>query len=212
MKKSMKKIALMLICVLVAGVLGGCNKFDASAYVKALLDNSYLNDASGYLETKIGTEEEAAAIYEEGIDAEINAMLGGIAISEELEADYRQVFGDMFSKVKYTVGEAEEVDSSTYVVTITYEQMNVFETAMTAYATASEAMIAEWATAETMPTDAEMYEQTYALLRDCLNDAIATATYDEAATTTIRVELINNVWTPNADDFANLETVLFDVM
>jgi len=34
--------------------------------------------------------------------------------------------------------------------------------------------------------------------------------YDEAATMTVRIELIENVYTPNAEDIAELEKALFD--
>lgn len=40
--KRMRKVALLLVAALAAAVLGGCGgSFDASAYVKALMDNSY---------------------------------------------------------------------------------------------------------------------------------------------------------------------------
>ena len=45
MKRISKKIAVLLILVLSTGLIGGCGQqFDAAAYVKALLDNSYKND------------------------------------------------------------------------------------------------------------------------------------------------------------------------
>ena len=57
--KTMKKVALMLCAVLAIGMMAGCGSFDASAYVKAVLDNSYKNDSTGYVDQKIATKEEA---------------------------------------------------------------------------------------------------------------------------------------------------------
>ena len=60
--KNLKKAALLLVSVLGISVLGGCGGFDASAYTKALLDNSYKNDSTDFVDLKIGTAEEAADI------------------------------------------------------------------------------------------------------------------------------------------------------
>ena len=64
MKMLSKKIAVLLIVTLSAGLLGGCGQqFDAAAYVKALLDNSYKNDSKAFVEQKLGTAEEAVEIH-----------------------------------------------------------------------------------------------------------------------------------------------------
>jgi len=58
--KRMRKVALLLVAALAAAVLGGCGgSFDASAYVKALMDNSYKGDSSAFVEQKVGTKEQA---------------------------------------------------------------------------------------------------------------------------------------------------------
>ena len=42
--KKMRKIAILLAAAMLAAILGGCGSFDASGYIKALLDNSYKNE------------------------------------------------------------------------------------------------------------------------------------------------------------------------
>lgn len=215
MMKKMKKLAVMLVCVMMIGVLGGCgNSFDASEYTKALLDNSYKNDPSGIVKLKIGTEEEAAEIYEQGIDAEMAALGTSSDMSEEMAAEYRKVVSDILAGAKYTVGESEKQDDGSYVVTITYEQMKIFEPAMEAYTEDITALLTELTEAamagEEVPSDAELYEQIYASLKDCLVDALANVTYAEPATTTVRIELVNKEYRPNESDLANLENVFFD--
>ncbi|MGN0141294.1 MAG: hypothetical protein ACI4AD_03640 [Roseburia sp.] len=211
--KKIKLAALTLVMVLTVGLLGGCGlSFDASAYIKALLDNSYKNDSTEFLAQKIGTAEEASKLYEEGIDTELEALLAGVELSEELEAEYRQVLKDMFGAVKYTVGEAEKQDDGSYVVTVNYQQMQVFASAMAAYETEVTELMTQWTEDESsVPSDEEMLEQIYASLKDCLKDAVAGATYADEASTTIRVELADNVYSPNEDDVLNLETLLFDL-
>lgn len=214
----MKKLSLLLAGALTVGLLGGCgNSFDAAAYAKALLDNSYKNDSTQFVSMKIGTAEEAADLYEQGLDANVDAMVAsaGGSISQDQAESFRQVFADIYGGAKYTVGEAEKQDDGSFVVTITYEQMNVFEPAMTAYMDEINNMVEEWTAAMTaggeMPSEEEMNEQIISKYRDCFVDALANVTYDEPATATLRIELVDNVWTPNEDDVVNLETVFFDM-
>ena len=47
-------------------------------------------------------------------------------------------------------------------------------------------------------------------LKDSMKDAIANVEYAEPATTTVKIELIDDVWTPNSKDIENLELLLFD--
>ena len=52
--KRLKTVAVMLMAVLALGLFGGCGiSFDASAYIKALLDNSYKNDSAEFVAQKI---------------------------------------------------------------------------------------------------------------------------------------------------------------
>ncbi len=210
--KRLKTVAVMLVAVLALGLFGGCGiSFDASAYIKALLDNSYKNDSAEFVAQKVGSAEEASTLYEQGIESELTALLAGNTVSDELKDEYRQVLKDIFKAVKYTVGDAEKQDDGSYIVTVNYEQMQIFGAAMDSYMTKVEDMTNEWTQAEEIPSDEEMYEQIYATLKDCLKDALSNATYADEASATIRVEIVDNTYTPNADDIANLESVMFDL-
>ena len=212
----MKKLVVLLVAVMAIGLLGGCgNKFDAAKYTQALLDNSYKNDSSLMVEMEIATAEEAAEIYDQGLDAEMDAMISSGDITEEQATEFRQVIADILAGAKYTVGEAEKQDDGSYVVTVEYEKMNVFVPAMEAYMTEVTDMMTAWTEAATageeVPSEDEMYNEVIMALKDCLVDALANATYGETATATVRIELIDNVWTPSEADLTNLETVFFDI-
>lgn len=208
--RKQKVIALYLVAALALGILSGCGqKMDASAYVKALLDNTYKNDPSGILDQEIGTKEEAEELYEQGLDA-VMASLVKENISEELKAEYRTVLADLYSKVKYTVGEFEEQEDGTLVVTINCEQMNVFEPAMEAYIEAVAELSGEYEK-EDIPSEEKQNEMTRQLFKDCIKDTLAGVTYGDETSITVRVELNNNVYSLNAKDFANLELSLLDL-
>lgn len=214
MRKITKKLALILAGVMMMGLLGGCGSFDASAYLIALLDNSYKNDSTAMVEQDIATAEDASAIYEEGLGAELDAIMSSANISEDQAEGMREAIVAMLANVKYTVGEAEKQEDDSYVVTVTYEQMQVFGPTMDNYMAAVETMVNEWteaaAAGEETPTEDEMLEEIITVFVTTLEDAIANATYAEPQTTTVRIELTDGAYAPNEEDLQNLEYVLFD--
>ena len=200
----MKKVALLMLSVLTLSLFAGCGgKFDASAYVKALLDNSYKNDSAAFVEMKIGSAEEASELYEQGLDAEMQGVLAGVSMSEEAENNYRTFFKDLLAKADYKVGDAEKQSDGSYIVTVT----------LTAYLAELESKTAEWQTqaSEGSITEDEVYEQMYLLLLSHMQTALSSVEYGDEQTTTITVELVNNVYTPSDSDFYNLESLMFDV-
>lgn len=184
-------------------------EFNASLYLKALLDNSYKNDSTLLVLTGIATTEEAAEVYKQGIDTELEGMETMLS-AEEME-EYRKLFADLFAGVKYTVGEAEKQADGSYVVTITYEPMNVFEPAMVAYIGAVYAYIDILMDAQELPSDDEMMEWLAMALKNCLEESLKSATYGEPQVTTVKISLDDNGWTPSEDDVMHLEEVLFDI-
>lgn len=214
MKKMMRKFAAFFVGILLVGSLSGCSTFDASAYVQAVLDNVYFNDSAGIVELGIGTEAEAAAIYDEGIETLVDVVLSSVTVSEELREEYRRFYKDLYSSVKYTVGEVTEIDDKTFEVTITCERLNVFADAIAAYEVKVGEMVAVWTEAalagEEVPSDEEMNEQLFTAFKDCLTAELGDAVYDAPATVTVRVESVDNVWAPDQEDILNLEYALVD--
>jgi nitrogen regulatory protein PII-like uncharacterized protein len=211
-----RKTVIALIGILLVNVLVGCgSKFDAAGYTKALLDNSYKNDSTDFVKMKIGTAEDASNLYEQGIDAELEAMVAATEISDSLKADFESLLREIFARAKYTVVSAEKQSDDSYVVTINYQQLKVFGTATKNYMTEVNKMVEEWssqaAATGSIPTDEEMYEKVFEKYRDCLKEQLGNATYGDEQTTTVRIELKDNVYSPNKDDVANLEMLFFDV-
>lgn len=212
--KRMKKVALLLVAALAAAVLGGCGgSFDASAYVKALMDNSYKGDSTEFVKQEVGTKEQATDLYEEGIDTEMSGITSGVQLSEELQGEFRDVLKDVFKNVKYTVGDATKKDNS-YEVEVKYQKMNVFAPAMETFNAASEAYVTEMTekatNGEDTPSEEEINEKVYAMLKDAIKEAMGSVTYGDEESTIIHIELKDKTWTPNEQDLYNLELLLFD--
>ena len=215
MKKLVRKIALVLSCIMMMGLLGGCGeKFDASAYLKALLDNSYKNDSTAIVEMEIATAEEAAALYEEGLQAELDVMLTTAGITEDQIPGIRDIMADMLAGAKYTVGEAVEQEDGSFVVTVTYETMNVFGPTTEKYLADVETMVTEWTEAmlagEEAASEEEMTAKVYEMFGTTLQEVLANPTYAEPQETTVRIEMVDNMYQPNEDDLYNLEYLLYD--
>jgi len=212
MRKMMKKMSAFFAGVLLVSSLAACASFDHSAYLKAILDNSYHNDSTAFVEQGVGTAEEAAAIYNEGMQANMTAM--EVGLSDELMAEFLQFYKDLYNSVKYTVGEAVEVDDNTYEVTVTYERLNVFTVADAEFEVKAAELANTWSeeylTSGELPSDDEMNAQIYTLYLEILKASLANATYEAPATTVVKVELTDNVWAPNQNDLLALETALFD--
>ncbi len=206
------KMRVIAVCVIICGImLTACGKkLDAQGYLQAMLDLSYKGDSTAYVEMELGTAEEAAAVFERGIDSEMSFFKEKLNMSEELVADFQNLFKEIYGKARYTVGEAKEQKDGSFVVEITYERMKIFEPALISYNEKIASLPEMWAAMETTPTQEEMFEDMTEILRDALRESIESAIYEAQETMTIRIELIDNVYTPNSQDVISLEKALFD--
>lgn len=213
--KNAKKIFLPLLAVLTVLTAGCGRQFDAGNYVKALLDNSYKNDSTAFVEQKVGTKEQAEELYEEGIQNEINSLLTNAVISDGLREEYSSVVKDIFKSVKYTVGESTKGDNGSYEVAVTYQKMNVFLPAMESYmadlTAYTEEMTVKAESGEEIPSQDEISEQAYTYLKDALKNALSNATFEEEASITVHVELNGNIYSVNENDLKEMELALFDL-
>lgn len=213
--KRMKKVGLLLLALLTVSVLGGCGSFDASGYIKALLDNSYKGDSAAFVEQKVGDENQAKELYDLGIDTEMNSLISGVNISEELRGEFKTVLQDVYKSVKYTVGEATKQEDDSYVVEVKYQKMKVFAPAMEKFQEGQQAYTDEISeqvqNGGESPSEDEINEQVYTILKDSIKDALANAEYEEETSTTVRVELQDKVYSPNQEDVEALEYALFDL-
>lgn len=204
--KAMKKYVAVLIAAVTT--LTGCASFDASAYLKAILDNSYKNDSTTFVNQKIGTKEEAADLYQQGIDANMNQL--GYDMDDATKADMEKLFGDIYAAADYKVGEAKK-DGKNYIVTVTYRPMKLFDEGTDAYMAAiedkTEELTQRMMNGEEI-SDEEIEKMAIDLYLSTFKDQLANLEYGEEATMDIRIELSNNVYAPNQMDLGNFEAAV----
>lgn len=149
-------------------------------------------------------------LYERGIDTGVGVFCSKLGVPDAYRESFRQVYMDMLGKVRYTVDTAEKQSDGSYVVTVTYEKMNIFKPALERYQEAVAALAASWQDAEEPPAEEALAESVYMEFRNSMESVLSEVQYDEAATMTVRIELLENIYTPNTEDIAELEKALFD--
>ena len=145
--KMKRRTLLLLAAVMALAVaLAGCGPlsalltqdFDASKYVKGILDCTYLGEYADYMETTNATEEEAAAAYEGGLEAEayyLASYLGFVdyydsdAMDSDLRSEMIEFYRAAYQNSRYEVGEAVKSDSG-FTVEVTIEPIDLFSAAI----------------------------------------------------------------------------------
>lgn len=211
MEKYLKRILFLLVGVLMAGSLMGCTSDKAvKTYLQALLDASYKNDSSAFVDMKLGKAEEAQALYEQGIDTGVSVFCSRMGVSDDYKEEFRQIYMEMLGKVRYTVDTAEKQSDGSYVVSVSYEKMRIFEPALLMYQEKVAALGDEWEKNDSFPSEEDIVKRVILEFKESMETILSDVTYDAAASINIRIELENNVYTPNADDIIELEKALFD--
>lgn len=211
-KRRVLLAALMVFAMIMA--VGCGKKFDASAYVKSVLDASFKGEFAQYIEMTNSTEEEATAMYNDNIDT-VAADFESVGISEELQGKYREFFVKMLKEAKYTVGEAKEADDGTFTVDVQIEQVIIFDGLINelnervlAY---QEELKEEILNGGTAPSQEEIVEYVYTELYDLLNERITNPTYGDTQTVTVRVLLDDDTYYIPDEDFSGIENALYDL-
>ena len=210
-----KSVWLALGCILMINFCGCSGDLDVGSYVKALLDCSYLNDSTDYLNLEMGTEEDAAACHKNYVDLQVRMTEHLDCCSDEVKDAYRELVREIAAKVKYEVGTTEKIDENTYEVTITYETMQFFANAeeraeQVLIEKLKEEQIALLEAQTQEAVDEVLYAFGGEAMVECMKDELAKVSYAAPETMVMRVERVEDVWTPNAEDVAALDEALYD--
>jgi hypothetical protein len=131
-------------------------------------------------------------------------------VPEGLDEDYRELYMEMLKLVKYEVGDAVKQSDGSYTVTVTYEKMNIFAPAVEIYEGNVAQLVDDWANSDEEIEEEEKQRQVILEFKNSMETAMSQVTYDEPEEMTVRIELIDNVYSPNMDDVGELEKALMD--
>lgn len=208
-----KMLALMLAMVTTFSLTGCGAQFDASGYTQAVLDAATRAEFDKYIELTESTQEDAQAEYDEVLDSFVSEF-EGLSISDELLANYRQLFVDLLAKTKYSVGEAEK-DGDVFLVPLTIEPLKIYEgfDAEVEEATVKfqEDLMAEYESTGEIPSDEEIYERSFQIVYDIMAARLAAATYGEPETITVTVaQDADGLWGISDADYEKMVSLLVD--
>ncbi len=209
--KRMKCGILALLAAVSMAVLTGCGggmtADDAKEYAQAVLDASYKGEFDSYMELTDSTEEEAREMYEGNVDTTMEVVgFEELGVSEEMQANYRQLFLDMAKQAKYSLGDVSEIENG-YEIEVTVEPftgMSNLETELT------DALMADLASVTEIPSEEELNEMTMQKMYDLLSEKVANPEYGEAQTMTLRVTAdSDNVYSIPEEDTTALDSAMF---
>ena len=206
-KKKIAGVVLAAVTALSITACGGFSAEDASAYVKSALDAEYKADFDEYVKQTDSTQEEAEAMYQEGLDT-ITAGFGldSLGISDELAEQYRDVAADLLALAKYEVKDASE-DGDGYAVEVSYEPYVGMQTLDQDLNAALEEITAS---ISDIQSEEELNEMVYQKVLEILQQKVAEPEYGDAETYTIHVTKgSDNVYTITQDDLVGLDYAMF---
>ena len=208
--KRMKCLVLALVLMISAWALAGCggmSEDEAKEYAQAVLDASYKGEFDSYMELTDSTEEEAREMYEGNMDATMAAVgFEELGASQEMQADYRQLFLDMAKLAKYSLGDVTEMENG-FEIQVTVEPfigLDGLETELT------DAVMAQLTESGEIPDDDELNQMTMQTMYDLMQDRLEAPEYGEAESMTIRVTADSDkVYSIPEEDTTALDNALF---
>lgn len=208
--KRMKCLVLAFVLMISAWALAGCGGMsadEAKEYAQAVLDASYKGEFDSYMELTDSTEEEAREMYEGNMDATMAAVgFEELGASQEMQADYRQLFLDMAKLAKYSLGDVTEMENG-FEIQVTVEPfigLDGLETELT------DAVMAQLSESGEIPDDDELNQMTMQTMYDLMRDRLEAPEYGEAESMTIRVTAdSDNVYSIPEEDTTALDNALF---
>lgn len=184
-------------------------------YLSALLDVCFRNDARAFVALGFGSEEDAAAIYNQILDSELSSLdldsILGTKCPDSLKNDFRNVMAQVLAHARFAVAGCDLQADGTYKITIVYEKMILFEPLMNLYSAILTDLATTWLSdPASAPSEEDMMIHVLAALCSSMNVCLENVTYAAPALATVSVEPVNGVYLPNTGDIADLESLLFD--
>lgn len=208
-------LAVILAVAVSVGVYLYINRFDAGEYVQAVLDTSYKNETNQYVEITGTSQKEAEKIFNDNLDATM-AGFDSSEMPEDMQPQYRELFGEIARKVSYTIGEPEKQEDGTYIVPVIVKPVTLFSDTYETFQTKAQEYAQEVTDSvmngAEMPTDEEMQNQIYQIYYDVLRERMDSGMlYGGARNAQLHVTKISSrEFAINQEDMDKLDSMLIE--
>lgn len=223
-----RRLAALLCGAALALALGGCadtlTGFDAAAYVRGLLDETYQGTWDAVFLSLVDlTEAEAQKAHDEAIDQEYQRFCYQFDLRDDLldrdtRAEVEELLEEVTAKASYSVGAAVELDDTRYAVEVKVRPMDLFlqvqEDTLDDFAQAFQEDYADVDPAQMSETARERfwtrYENAWARgVVELCRAKLGTMTYREVETILVLVAPDSaGLYGMSDNDFTNLATLI----
>lgn len=215
MKKFPRLLPLCLLAALLPAVFTACSGgFDASAYVKAGLNNMYLDESADYTEITDCTAEEAHETHLNGLKAEAEVFYNYMyfdtsCLTEETEARVLDMYSDIYKHAKYEVQDANKSNNG-YTVVVKIYPIDIFDQSMDELTAMVDVMNEKSAAgAYAGLTDEEIEQEYQNGILDIIESHIDTIDYLDPVEQTVQIkEDSDGLWGMSDQDFSNIDTYI----
>lgn len=206
---------LIAVLMMTVALLGGCMRFDRSAYVTAMLDSIYKGQHEEYAAMTKLSEEELEQNYEEGMNAEIEKLLSYMNISnyasfvdEDTRSHIREFFMSVYQYADYTVGDADQMGN----INVTITPIEIFAASKDELDAYVEDYFARNDAGEFASlTQEEFYSRYIQGVLDILSTHTDTITYGESKNIIVCVKASNhNVYSITEDELSSIDQAIID--
>jgi len=216
MKKTLA-LLLTLVMVLSLAACGGAFENSVTALVQGNIDTLYLGKFDEtYLKLVNSTEAECRQDYLDGLEmeAEYFAYYFDVEImDDDLKEEVIELYKEIYSHSKYSVGEASKLDDKTYAIKISISPIDIVEQITEDFESGMEEFYTKYAEADPNA----MSEEEYAQYDRDWAEAIINMFYEHMPTLgykdeqSIAVQVVkgsNDLWVISDNDMASIDNLI----
>lgn len=196
MNANTKKVTVFLLAVLTIISLTGCSlmgnsKKTYAAYVQSLLDVNYKAEFTEYIKITNSTQEEAQAVYDDGLTYLADALMAAYGINDvegsDIKSQFVELSKEIYSHASYEIGEVTKTDG-VYQVTVNIYPIDILTITYDDVVTYIEDMNQRVSNGDYNDYELDTYEIEYAQgIINILNDAVPNIGNGEAVSVTVTI-------------------------
>lgn len=217
MKSKIKRMTAVMLALTAVLSLTGCSLFGNSkktyaSYVQSLLDVNYKAEFTDYMKITGATQEEAQAVYDDGLSYLAEALMTAYGISDVEGSDIKEQFIELaraiYSHASYEVTDVSKTDG-VYSVTVTIYPIDILLITYDDVVAYIEDMNQRVTAGEYNDYELDAYETEYAQgIIGILNDALPNIGNGEGVAVTVTILDNDEYYYISDDDFLALDKAI----